>query len=410
MTGFLLLVLALSALATAQKESTIYSFKAGRDGATPEGGLISDTSGNLYGTTAQGGGSVNCGANGRKPLGCGTVFELSPQAGGHWTETILYAFQGGTADGIAPADKLVFDASGNLYGATLSGGAQNLGTIFELSPPAQKGGTWTETVLHSFGLDSGPRGLAFDAQGNLFGEANGDNTDGEIFEMSPPAVHGQPWSFNILYEFTGPNGSVPLGGFALDAGQNLYGATSLGGVDACGVVFELVRPSSPGGVWSESLLYQFTCGNGDGDQPSGGVIFHNGNLYGSTAYGGNGLGDGTVFELSPASGGAWTETTLYQFDRSNSGAFRPESGVVFDHQGNLYGTTNFSGDHGVAYKLAPPGVQGQPWTATTLHDFLCGNDGCAPLSGLIFDKGNVLYGTAGMGGIGKAGVVFGIIP
>jgi uncharacterized repeat protein (TIGR03803 family) len=421
LAGLAVLVLTMSAFAAAQKESTIYSFKAGHDGAYPEAALVADSAGNLYGTTSQGGGSINCGANGHKPIGCGTVYELTPtQTGGHWTETILYAFQGGTTDGVGPATPLVFDAAGNLYGATLNGGASGLGTIFELSPPAQQGGAWTEGVLHSFGADGGPRGLVFDPQGNLYGEANGDNNDGEIFELSPPAVQGGAWTFSILCSFTGPNGSVPLGGLTLDAHGNLYGTTYAGGTGTgagcpggtnCGLVFELLKPATQGGPWTENVLHYFTGANGDGSSPDSSVIFHNGNhLYGTTAYGGNDIGDGAVFELLPAPGGGWTETTLYQFDR-NTGGFRPDSGVLFDHQGNLYGTTSFSPNgQGEAFKLAPPAVQGDPWSLTLLHDFSCGNDGCSPLSRLIFDKANVLYGTAGGGGIGHSGVVFGIIP
>jgi uncharacterized repeat protein (TIGR03803 family) len=411
--GLLVLVFTMGAFVAAQEESTIYNFQARYDGAEP-GGLIADSSGNLYGTTYQGGGSHNCGGNGTAPIGCGTVFELiaPTHSGGHWTETLLYVLRGGTTDGVGPSSPLVFDKAGNLYGGTLYGGAAGLGTIFQLTPPAQPGRPWTETVLYSFGSaeGGGPRGLAIDTEGNLYGEANGADSDGQIFELSPPSITGGPWTFSSLYTFTGTNGDDPNGGLILDPRGNLYGATFIGGTNNCGLVFELVKPATQGGTWSENVLYNFTGINGDGAQPFGGVIFHGGNhLYGTTAYGGNDIGDGTVFELSPGSNG-WTETTLYQFDR-NTGGFRPEAGVVFDHQGNLYSTTTFAAfNGGEVFQLAAPAKQGAPWGFTLLYDFDCATGGgCSPLSTPV-NKGNQLYGTAYSGGTAGAGFVYGIIP
>lgn len=418
-----ILVFSMSPLVTAQTESTIYSFKGGRDGASPAASLIADSAGNLYGTTSAGGGSGNCGTRGGRPVGCGTVFELTPpaQSGGRWTETILYVFQGGTADGVGPVAPLVFDAAGNLYGTTFNGGASKVGTIFELTPPVQQGGAWTESVLYTFSGGDPSSGLVFDPQGNLYGEAFPSNGSPQIFELSPPVVQGGSWTFNVLYTFaTFAQGTTPVGGIVLDAGGNLYGTCAGGGTGSgggcpggtnCGLVFKLVKPATQGGAWTEKVLHNFTGTNGDGSTPESGVIFHNGNqLYGTTAYGGNGIGDGTVFELSLAAG-VWTETTLYQFDRTISG-FRPEGGVVFDRQGNLYSDTYFSlgSAGGEVFKLSPPAVQGNPWTLTNLYDFTCGNDGCYTLSRVIFGKGNLLYGTTGLGGIAGDGVVFRITP
>jgi len=148
-------------------ERVLYSFRGGSDGSSPQGALVADKAGNLYGTTAEGG-SSNC------VSGCGIVFQLSPPAtsGGSWTETVLYRFLGGT-DGAAPGSDLIFDAAGNLYGTTMGGGdASSDGTVFQLTPPAQ-GGPWTETVLYRFagGADGKAplSGLVFDKVGNLYG-------------------------------------------------------------------------------------------------------------------------------------------------------------------------------------------------------------------------------------------------
>jgi uncharacterized repeat protein (TIGR03803 family) len=149
-------------------EKVIYNFKGGSDGAAPFSGLIADSAGNLYGTTADGGGTY---CNGQ---GCGTVFELTPPAtqGGAWTETVLYSFQGGNA-AAGPEASLIFDAAGNLYGTTYGGGASSDGTVFQLTPPATQGGSWTETVLYSFkGGSDGEypvASLIFDPAGNLYG-------------------------------------------------------------------------------------------------------------------------------------------------------------------------------------------------------------------------------------------------
>jgi len=179
----------------APTEQVLYSFcsvSGCADGNTPLAGLISDAAGNLYGTTPSGGSISNC------STGCGTVFELTPGAGGTWTETVLYSFcpANGCSDGAYPeSGNLVFDAVGNLYGTTAFGGAyqsacggHDCGTVFELSPDG--GGKWTETVLHSFGNGTDGReplaSLIFDAAGNLYGTTafGGADAGGTVFELS----------------------------------------------------------------------------------------------------------------------------------------------------------------------------------------------------------------------------------
>jgi uncharacterized repeat protein (TIGR03803 family) len=406
------LILACSGLAAAQQEVVIYGFYAGHDGANPAAGLITDGKG-LFGATMNGGGSSACGHTTRGITGCGAVFELGPPlVGGHATETILYVFPGAVT-GYFPSTPLVFDAAGNLYGATAGGGTSGVGVVFELSPP-QGTGPWTQSVLYNFPPSAaGSSGLIIDAQGNLYGESDGyPYGDGSVYELSPPTVQGGAWIYTSLFSFDGVHGLDPVGGLVFDTHGNLYGTTAGGGTghgqgcpgsNPCGLVFELVRPVPPG-AWTERVLYNFTGLNGDGGTPEAGLIFHGGLLYGTTAYGGNDFGDGTVFSLAPPKPGkGWTETTLFQFDR-NVGGFRPDAGVVFDQAGNLYGTTEFgSMGGGQLFKLSPAG-EGNPWTETGVYNFACGYDGCEPQGNLI-SLGSWVYGTA-EGGKRGDGVVY----
>jgi len=316
-----------------------------------------DQAGNLYGTTSSGGLSECY----EFFPGCGTVFELKPpetpclSAPCPWTEIVLHTFTGGS-DGAFPAEgDLIFDQAGNLYGTTEDGGLSEgcdfgCGTVFKLSP---SGSGWTETILYSF------------AGGN--------------------------------------DGEGPIAGLVFDRAGNLYGTTVDGGLPNCGVypgcgtVFEL-SPSGSG--WTESVLYRFAGGD-DGWLPAGGVILDSaGNIYGTTQLGGE-SGAGTVFELSP-SNGHWTKEILYSF-RGESG---PEDSLVMDGEGSLYGTSYAAGagdghgDAGVVFKLMP-NASGQ-WTYTSLHDFACTTrtcpDGSAPTGNVIFDSNGNLYGTTTGGG------------
>jgi uncharacterized repeat protein (TIGR03803 family) len=406
------LVLLTGTLAMAQKEATIHNFVGGTDGAYPMASLLADSAGNLYGTTLEGGSSPSCMAG---SLGCGTVFELTPPGSGadHWTETILYTFQG-QADGESPAAPLVFDDAGNLYGTTLGAGQNNDGVIFELSPPTQTNGAWNETVLYNFTAEVHPSGgLVIDSEGNLFGVASAP----EVYELSPPSAPGGTWTFAVLHVFDTQDGGLNPEGLTLDRAGNIYGISEIGGngtgpchrENTCGLVFELVRNPMAGDPWKEKVLYNFTGKDGDGATPTSGVVFHGGNnLYGTAADGGDANGDGTVFELS-YSGGSWAETTLYEFNSATSG-YRPEAGVAFDHEGNLYGTTYFGLDgEGGVYELSPPAEPGSSWTFTSLFDAGCGAS-CATSTGVVLGKGNALYGTMMQGGVEGLGSVYGVIP
>jgi hypothetical protein len=306
------LMLAASAQVFGQIESAIYHFKGGNDGSWPLATMVADSAGNLYGTTFQGGGSANCGVvNKTVFFGCGTVFRLTqPAASGQpWSEAVLYSFTKGS-DGALPAGGVVLDQAGNLYGTTSEGGTLFNGTVFQLTPPATQGGAWTESTIYNFPVSINgygtPSYLIFDKSGNLYGYNGG--SFGGVFQLAPPATQGGTWTYTQIYSFNGGtnDGSSPVGGLLLDAAENFYGTTNLGGNSACaggcGVVFKLERPVTQGGSWTESVLYSFK-GIPDGNYPFDGLMMgNNGNLYGTTSRGGqNGAlygGYGTVFELA----------------------------------------------------------------------------------------------------------------
>jgi len=332
-------------------ETLLYEFTGGSDGANPNGGLVFDGRGNLYGATYGGG-----------AYGYGTVFELSPN-GMNWEETVIYSFGGTGGDGNNPSTAgVVFDTHGNLYGTTSVGGGSGDGTVFELSP---SGGGWTETILHSF--DSTDGNILFspvmvDAAGNVFGttELGGAYNWGTVFELvrtragweekvlhsfgapsgdgiEPNAVKlisdqngniygttylavagccgfyasGTVWelvysqatrsySYEILHAFQVPgDGGLAFGGVAMDRLGNLYGVTRRGGAYGGGIVYRLTRSGSG---WNYGIDYSFTSGT-DGGEPTGNLLIDNMHIYGMTnrggAYIGSGFGAGVVFEVTP---------------------------------------------------------------------------------------------------------------
>jgi len=295
----------------------LYHFLGGSDGANPQAGLVMDASGNLYGTTFNGGAH-----------NLGTVFKLTATGGGHYTESILFSFSGG-AGGSHPKSRLERDSSGNLYGTTLQGGAHGKGIVFGLSPAE------TETVLYAFsGVDgSQPRaGVVFDTSGNLWGTTSlgGTLNMGTVFRLSPS---GADWVQSFLYSFSGSDGANPYAAVTIDATGNVFGTTQTGGNPACsftdagcGVVFELQQS---GGSFAQSVLYSFGGGL-DGATPIGDLtlaldIAGNQYLYGTASEAGTiggtcpAKGCGVVFELcgtgSSCQSGVqlWTEYTLFDF-------------------------------------------------------------------------------------------------
>jgi uncharacterized repeat protein (TIGR03803 family) len=406
----ILMLFTASTRAAAQQEKVLHSFSNnGTDGVGSVSALVVDANGNLYGTTASGGTGTGCGS------GCGTVFELMRAAGG-WTEKVLHEFTLNSGkDGAVPEAGLILDAAGNLYGTTYEGGAYDGGAVFELSPSA--GGRWTEKILHSFKVHGRDGiypwgGLIFDSSGNLYGPTayGGAFQRGTVFELTPGA--GGTWTEKLLHQFGGgSDGQVVYGGVVFDAAGNLYGTTVEGGLYAGGTVFELTPTT--GGGWSEKVVHHFGSG-ADGSYPYDGVILDaSGNVYGTTFYGGNNLNCspscGAVFELVPTGGGAWTEEVVHGFGDSATDGTWPTGGLIFDASGNLYGTTGYGGDffRGTVFELTP---STGGWTETILHSFGNGQDGTDPWPSLVFDGSGNLYGTTTGGGIYRSGMAFEITP
>jgi uncharacterized repeat protein (TIGR03803 family) len=371
--------------AQSQTYSVIYNFTGkGSDGATPYSGPILDRQGNLYGTTYLGG-----------TLGAGSVYKLSPN-GSSWTYTSLYSFKAGT-DGSGPAFGSLAMADRALFGTTEGGGF--FGTAFVVCTCGEEG------VTHRFGTGTDGAqpigGVVLDSAGNFYGTTSlgGPLGNGTVFQARRS---GHSWTESVIYSFTGGNdGANPPAGVTLDPHGNLYGTSSLGGVDGGGVVYKLSHSSSG---WTQTVLYSFQ-GLSDGQNPVGGVVVDRaGNLYGTTFDGGVN-GGGTVYELSPSSGG-WTFTVIYSFTGGYGG---PYNKLTLDAKGNIYGFTNADGVNGLGsvFKLTRTGGT---WTFSDLHDFIGGSDGASPYGSVAVDSEGNVFGTAAVGGSENQGLVYEITP
>ncbi len=250
---------------------------------------------------------------------------------------------------------MVFDNLGNLYGMTPTGGSEGAGVIFQLAP--QTGGHWKETVIHTFtgGADGGSASsgrLLIDAQRNIFGVATvgGANGAGNAFELSPDASGN--WTFTTIYAFTGtPDAGFPYGGLLSDASGNLYGTTYYDGANNLGCVYKL---SHAGSAWTEQLLYSFKGGDDGASSISGLVFGQDNNLYCTTSEGGVAGDYGTIVRLSPRANGTWVESVAYRF-KGMPDAATPYAGLVADPAGNLYGATVHGGtdNEGAVYRFKP---------------------------------------------------------
>jgi uncharacterized repeat protein (TIGR03803 family) len=332
-------------------ETVLYSFCPGgwpcSDGTNPNGGVILDQSGNLYGATWEGGTGVPA---------LGTIFELSRGSGG-WTHTVLYNFcsLSGCEDGGDPKSSLVMDSAGSLYGTA--------GDVVELSPGSDG---WTEKVLYKFCSKSGCSdgydpyaGVILDATGNLYGTTEGGGNSactggcGTVYQIRHMPDGG--WKENVLhrfYAFYGDGVFPEVGALAFDGSGSLYGTTGGGGSTGYGTVFKLARGAN--GHWKETILYDFK-NHSNGNGPSGGVVVDKaGNVYGTTMYGGNAQCDcGVVYKLSPHAGGKWKYTVLHAFTGYDGAA--PEANLILDSKGNLYGTTPIGAAPGVGvvFEITP---------------------------------------------------------
>jgi uncharacterized repeat protein (TIGR03803 family) len=403
----------LAGASQAQTLTVLHSFSGAKDGATPLAGLTMDRSGNLYGTTNQGG------------AGYGTVFGLVHSNSG-WILHPLYSFQG-TSDGANPVAQVVFGPDGSLYGTTQYGGTTGYctggcGTVFNLKPsPASCRAAfcpWIETILRRFttGGDFPQSELIFDAAGSLYGTAYGGGAlslgggsgcwpdCGNVYKLTPS---GGTWTETVLYDFTGyqygDDGAFPIGGLIFDKAGNLYGTNTNYGNCGFGTIFKLNAPG-----WNETLLHDF-CGGPEGGKPVSSLIADAaGNFYGATpgALPGYGTIRGSAYMLKPT-GGGWNYLVLYTFPEYGGG---PAGQLVMDGAGNLYGTTIAGGlsgcgsyGCGTIFKLTPSGGS---WTYTELYDFTGGSDGGNPYSNLVMDSNGNFYGTASTGGQSGKGVAF----
>jgi uncharacterized repeat protein (TIGR03803 family) len=395
------LTLAVCAQAT-DSGKTLHQFQIDNGGTSvggyyPEGALIADSFGNLYGAASRGG---------LYPPE-GTIFEMSPNGSGGWTYNVIYNCSDTGYCG-QPIGSLVMDSSGNLYGS--DGGFEQ---IYELSPGS---GGWTAWLVYRFngtydGDSPGP--VILDAQGNLYGaNSDGGNGYGFIFELSPSSGGG--WTLTHLHDFAGTDGSQPFWGLILDSAGNLYGTTPAGGTSTectggCGVVFELTNNN---GTWTETVLHNFE--NKEGSAPEAPLLMDSkGNLYGTASTGGP-FNYGTAFKMTPKNG-TWVLNGIHSFTCENGDGATPDTALIEDAEGNLYGNTGSGGSnncvdgqpngYGAVYELSS---QGGHWRETILTDFNGGSDGIGGQP-LLLGSGNNLYAVATENDLG-GGIVYELSP
>jgi uncharacterized repeat protein (TIGR03803 family) len=356
--------------------SVLHDFKGGADGSVPYAGVSIAATGQVYGVTYEGG-----------PANAGTVFELLPPAGTgtKWNERILYSFTGG-ADGGSPTGRLALGKAGVLYGTATAGGVSGVsgtaagnGVVFSLMPPAKGSTAWTQHVLYSFvGSGSTPgdgeapaAGVIIDKQGALYGTTEIGGVPGVsdictyrggcgiAYKLTPPAAGASAWTEHVLWRFSAVSGdgAIPFGELTFGPGGVLYGLTADGGSYPpsygnlnLGTAFQLTPPAAGRTAWTETVIHDFGF-FGDFAYPVGNLIIDSsGALYGAALDAGSltpvgASGGGGVFKLSPPVSGSvtWTETHLHNFtdsfgDFCLTGCY-PESGVVADSSGAIYGTT-----------------------------------------------------------------------
>jgi uncharacterized repeat protein (TIGR03803 family) len=377
--------------ASAQSFTILHTFQES-DGAFPNGGMIADSAGNLYGTT-QAGALPGCIAN----RGCGEVFQLLHRGSG-WILNVLHRFAG-IPDGATPFGKMTFGPDGGIYGTTSAGGTLNpncfvagsgCGTIYKLRPQPTACHTalcpWQESIIHRFqdspsdGSDPMYGELTFDAAGKAYGtttyggdmDCSGDPC-GTVYEISPSQ---QGWTEQLIFRFSSLSAYQPVTGVILDNTGNLFGV-------AAASVYELRGPG-----WVETVI-------GHVQGTGGGLVRDaSGNYYGTSDSGGD-FGFGYIYKLSPA-GGGWTQTTLYSFGAGDSGK-GPSGNITMDQQGGLYGVTLAGGQFGwgVVYKLIP---SGGGYTYSSLHDFSYQADGADAIGPVYLDTIGHIFGVAQLGG------------
>jgi hypothetical protein len=363
--------------------TTLASFPAaGLSGPLPEGDLVADAHGDLFGVTVLDG-----------AFGFGMIFEIPKTSSGYGSPITLVSFNG--SDGSGPNGGLIMDAHGDLFGTT-AGGADGFGTVFEIVK-TKTGYSSTPTTLVSFDGSDGayPRaGLIADSHGDLFGttQSGGQNGLGTVFEIAK-TNSGYSSTPTTLVNFDGSNGGQPLGSLVADNHGNLFGTTQYGGQYGLGTVFEIAKTNS-GYSSTPTTLVSFN--GSDGAQPVANLILDDhGDLFGTTASGGVN-NSGTVFEIvETKSGYASTPTTLVSFNGADGAA--PLGGLFADHQGDLFGTTIYggTGNEGTVFEIVKTKA-GYASTPTTLVNFN-GTNGGQPGARLIADHHGDLFGTTSGG-------------
>jgi uncharacterized repeat protein (TIGR03803 family) len=371
-------------------ESVIHNFSSSSGGGVnPSGGLLLDSAGNLYGTALD-----------------GTLFEFSPNGSGGWNYKVLCKCSATYGYG-----SLVMDKSGNLYGATF------WGQIYQYSPGGSSG--WVATLLYTFSgpSGSGPSPLSMDESGNLYGiyGSGGTHGKGYVFKLSQQS--NGTWAVSHVHDFAGSDGAAYaednaytlLGGLVVDSAGNLYGTANQGGVTAkcpsgCGVVFELLKSN---GQWTYKVLHTFS--GSDGMNPDASLLISAaGDLYGTTTSGGS-KGFGVVFKVTK---GGQT-TTLYNFTNANGDGAYPNSPLIMDSEGNLFGTTEAGGGSGTCtvenvtgcgsvFELTP---NGNTYSRSILAKF-SGRWGGGFPGGVTMGLDGHIYGIAEVGGNSNMGVFF----
>ena len=385
-----LLSMAASAALLAQPPAPIFKTILQSDVA-----IVGELNGTFYGC-------ADCGLSGQ-------IVSLTPPAApdGTWTETLLYQFDFMTnGETIANVSSLIMtkgpDGLPVFYGLTTAGGALNLGAFFSLTPPASPGGSWTETDLYSFAgvadmdYQSNPGYLALGADGVFYGVTEGveqgpgpsTGNPSTVFSLTPPASPGGAWTETVLYTFASQYGD-PLGGILL--AKEPGGRPMIYGVNTgLGTVYELAPPAAPGDAWTQTVIYAA------GGYPSGPLAMSaDGILYGTTALGGL-MGSGSVYSLTPPaqSGSPWTGKVIYNLPIGDIGE-SPLTGVVIGTGGVLYGTTSqgFGGyPGGAVFSLTPPAAPGKRWTSTVLHTFSRAEPTNGVYPGALIAIGGVLFG------------------
>ncbi len=352
--------------------SVLYRFQGSPgDGYIPTAGLV-NVKGTLYGTTFLGGANND-----------GIVFSITTSG----AETVLYSFKGGSRDGENPYAGLL-NVNGTLYGTTVSGGANEDGTVFKIRTSGAK------TVLYSFKGGSGdgenPYARLLNVNGTLYGTTGlgGANDDGTVFKITTSGAE------TVLYSFKGGSGDGENPDAELiNVKGTLYGTTQKGGANSDGTVFKITTSGA------ETVLYSFK-GSGDGENPYAGLLNVNGTLYGTTQKGGA-SSDGTVFKITTSG----AETVLYSF-KGGSGDGEYPAAALLNVKGTLYGTTSEGGANlqfGTVFKITTSGAE------TLLHSFKGPPDGGSPYAGLLNVNGT-LYGTTEDGGVSNQGTVFSLSP